>query len=372
MKTEFFCIILALIFQVSQARYYVRNLGNGTDDEELVLVHTIFRHGNRTPESNIYDSNPYGDESYYAPYGYAQLTNEGKRTEFKIGQALKTRYESFLGDEYNINLIEARSTNVNRTKMSMLLVLTGLFPPSGDLTWMEGFNWQPIAFNYFENDKVLLGRKVCSNYKKAYKKVVKSDEIQEKLKKYTEVFDYLSEQTGQTFKLTKPKEVADLFVDLLAQQAFGYPIENWTYKYMPEMSRLNIDSYYLLANTTKLRKLSAGYLVGKFITDTEDKIATPTSPVKMYLYSAHEKNIATLLITLGVFEDVDVPAFGSYIIAEVWKINGVYGFKFFYQNYNEIDPVVKIIPGCAEFCPLDDFKNLMSQYIPDDDYCELK
>lgn len=79
---------------------------------------------------------------------------EGRRTEFKIGAALRERYDSFLGSEYNINLVDARSTVANRTKMSMLLVLASLFPPTGELVWNEELFWQPIPYNTFDNDKV--------------------------------------------------------------------------------------------------------------------------------------------------------------------------------------------------------------------------
>lgn len=46
----------------------------------------------------------------------------------------------------------------------------------------------------------------------------------------------------------------------------------------------------------------------------------------MFLYSAHETNIALLLVTLDIFDD-QIPTFGSYVIIEVHRVDGVYGFK---------------------------------------------
>lgn len=108
----------------------------------------------------------------------------------------------------------------------------------------------------------------------------------------------------------------------------------------------------------------------------------------MFLYSAHETNIALLLVTLDIFDD-QIPAFGSYVLIEVHRVDGIYGFKvshyefkncdiiklflqFFYQNYKEVEPKLLTIPGCSEFCPLDTFKTIVEDWIPDDDYCEME
>lgn len=47
---------------------------------------------------------------------------------------------------------------------------------------------------------------------------------------------------------------------------------------------------------------------------------------KLYLYSAHENNIAQVMITLDIFDD-KIPNYGSFITFEVHNINNVIGFK---------------------------------------------
>lgn len=42
--------------------------------------------------------------------------------------------------------LEATSTDYDRTKMSLALVLAGLYPPTGKLRWNEGLNWQPVPY----------------------------------------------------------------------------------------------------------------------------------------------------------------------------------------------------------------------------------
>lgn len=82
---------------------------------------------------------------------------EGKRTEYNIGTALRQRYHKFLGQYYYPEILEARSTDFNRTKMSLLLVLASLFPPKGIEVWKFGLNWQPVPYNYAPMDKDKVG-----------------------------------------------------------------------------------------------------------------------------------------------------------------------------------------------------------------------
>lgn len=43
---------------------------------------------------------------------------------------------------------ETHSTDWDRTKMSALLVLAGLFPPSLSERWDDELHWQPIPYNF--------------------------------------------------------------------------------------------------------------------------------------------------------------------------------------------------------------------------------
>ncbi|XP_050298961.1 venom acid phosphatase Acph-1-like [Anthonomus grandis grandis] len=337
------------------------------NNDTLLLVHTLFRHGNRTPDSNGYDNNPI-NESYYAE-GYSQLTNEGKRTEYKLGTTLRQRYSSFLGNTWKANYLAARSTNVTRTKMSLQLVLAALYPPRGNQIWNRHLNWQPIPYDLVKNDAELSGSRVCSNYSTEVKKVLYSDEIQEALSVYDDIFKYLSNQTGQN--ISTPNDIFDLYFNLITQEEYGYPLEEWWEPVWPEaLARIVIENYYIKANTTYLKQITAGLLLKKMITDSKAKIDGTISPteIKMYLYSAHEMNIASFLIALGVFDD-SIPNYGSHILLELHLIDGVYGFKVFYENWTASSPRLLTIPGCNAFCPYDDFVSLLEEIIPNEGIC---
>jgi hypothetical protein len=57
---------------------------------DLVLVQTIFRHGDRAP-SLPYPTDPYGSGEYW-PRGWSQLTNEGMRQMHALGRFYRHRY----------------------------------------------------------------------------------------------------------------------------------------------------------------------------------------------------------------------------------------------------------------------------------------
>lgn len=48
-------------------------------------------------------------------------------------------------------IVDAWSTDYNRTKASLELVLAGLWPPSSSQIWNALLPWQPIPYNYFRN-----------------------------------------------------------------------------------------------------------------------------------------------------------------------------------------------------------------------------
>lgn len=47
---------------------------------------------------------------------------------------------------------------------------------------------------------------------------------------------------------------------------------------------------------------------------------------KLFIYSGHEFNIAHLLRTLGAFQP-EIPNYASYVLVELHKVNGTYGFQ---------------------------------------------
>lgn len=61
-----------------------------------------------------------------------------------MGQWLRKRYGSLLSDTYSKDEIYVRSTDVDRTLMSALSNLAGLYEPVKKDIWNPDIHWQPI------------------------------------------------------------------------------------------------------------------------------------------------------------------------------------------------------------------------------------
>lgn len=89
------------------------------------------------------------------------VLQKGKSDVFELGQWMRARYNKLLGDVYSPEIVYAQSTGVSRTKMTLSLVLAGIWPPKNTpLEWNKNLNWQPIPFDYepLEKDTVSLNR----------------------------------------------------------------------------------------------------------------------------------------------------------------------------------------------------------------------
>ena len=70
---------------------------------------------------------------------------------------MRKQYQRFLGDLYVSSDVYARSTDYDRTRMSLLLVLAGLYPPKGSQRWKSDLNWQPVPMRDapIDNDPIM-------------------------------------------------------------------------------------------------------------------------------------------------------------------------------------------------------------------------
>ena len=64
--------------------------------------------------------------------------------QYNLGKFLRNRYKDFLSEKYDENDIYVRASDVDRTMMSAMSNLAGLYPPQGDQIWNPDIHWQPI------------------------------------------------------------------------------------------------------------------------------------------------------------------------------------------------------------------------------------
>lgn len=340
---------------------------NTTSESTIELLHVIFRHGPRTP-ADTYPNDPHVDEKF-EPFGWGQLTNNGKRELFNVGSWLRKRYNHYLGSLYVPDYVHAQTTGVTRTYMSMATVLASLWPPKNTpMEWNSKYNWQPIPIwsQPLEEDNLLLVRTPCPRYYEALKEVFQLPEVRAEIDQYESLFQELTELTG--LNVTTPEDVQSIYTTLLAESEFGLTLPDWTKKYYPdEMQFLAEQSYIYSVYTPEMQKIKAGPFLRKMLKEMSQKRAAELSPKdrKLFIYTGHDTSLVNILRALGVWER-QMPRYSIMALFELHKNKktGEYHVEIFLRNNPKTDAKPLTIPGCDRKCPLDKFIELTKDVVP--------
>lgn len=116
-----------------------------------------------------------------------------------MGKWLANRYSTLIQSTYSKDDIFVRSTDVDRSLMSALSNLAGLYPPNKNDTWNENIKWQPIPVHTTPEleDNVLASKKNCPAYDYALKKLKKTKEFVALDEKYESLYKYLTLKSGR-------------------------------------------------------------------------------------------------------------------------------------------------------------------------------
>lgn len=122
---------------------------------------------------------------------------------YELGQWLRQRYgrELLANDQrYTKDNIYIQSTDVDRTLMSALSNLAGLFSPVPEQRWNPNLMWQPIPVHTTPErlDNVLAAKRYCATYENEMKKYLNSDEVKALNLRFRPLYDYLQEKSGKT------------------------------------------------------------------------------------------------------------------------------------------------------------------------------
>ncbi|XP_022919848.2 venom acid phosphatase Acph-1-like [Onthophagus taurus] len=331
-------------------------------DSTLKLVHVVFRHGDRTPDS-LYPNDPYTEEDFY-PFRIGHLTNKGKMTAYNIGTSLRKRYNKLLGDVYTPDILNAISSHYPRTKASLQAVLAGLYPPSDSLTWNKDLPWEPIPYDYLpkNENKLFMSYGVCprsANLILQATQLMTTDPI---VTKYNHLLPMLEEVSGMTgYPLIGIGAL--LYSTLKAEDEAGLKLPSWADSVYPDiLNEISAESWKYIAGVGDLKLLTPGFLVSQIVNNTYATIngESEAKNRKIYLYSGHDLNVAGLLFFLDSFVPHN-PNYGAHIIIEVHKYFGVYLVKFMHQNYEDDEPKSIFIPNCGIYCPLEVFVKLYAK-----------
>ncbi|KAH8417655.1 hypothetical protein KR222_003621, partial [Zaprionus bogoriensis] len=326
----------------------------------------IFRHGDRTPV-DPYPTDPWNNRKYW-PVGWGQLTNRGKQQHYELGQWLRRRYSSLLGTRFDPEQIYVQSTDVDRTLMSAESNLAGLYEPRGQDVWNAQIKWQPIPVHTMpeKSDPVLAAKAPCPAFDYYLANMLASSEFQAKLARYKDLFYYLSQNSGREVKTFQDAQY--LNNTLFIEELYNKTLPVWTQKVYKSAEWIEATSFAFAVNTLTrpLARLKAGPLLKDILTRFQSKFEGQLKPDRsLFIYSAHDTTIASLLNVLKLFQPHSPPYVACIMMELRVDDSNTPLVSVFYKN-TTAEPLPLDIPGCGVSCPLDKLVSLYQDVLPDD------
>ncbi|CAL4067496.1 unnamed protein product, partial [Meganyctiphanes norvegica] len=168
------------------------------EDKEstLELVHVLYRHGDRAP-IELFPTDPNQEHNW--PEGLGQLTKRGKKMQYKLGQWLRERYDSVISDHYIPEEVYARSTDVDRTLMSVQCNLAGFYLPNDEWKFKKDLPWVPTPIHTapIEYDMLLNVEKTCPRVDIEIEKQNELPEVKNLTEESKDLFEFLTEKSGK-------------------------------------------------------------------------------------------------------------------------------------------------------------------------------
>lgn len=332
---------------------------------QLQTVVVLFRHGDRTPV-DPYPNDPFKDRSNW-PVGFGQLTPRGKMMQFNLGKFLRNRYGNFLSDQYDENDIYVRSSDVDRTLMSAMSNLAGLYPPKEKQIWNPDLMWQPIPVHTvpLEDDNIIGNHANCPRLERLGEQVNDLPEIRQIVTENDWVFKYLTENSGRN--MTSLWDIDFMYDCLFIESLYNKTLPDWTKKVFPDEMKTMADlSFTLSTYTQEMKRLRGGPIIQSILDHFHNFIAEQHQ-LKMLMYSGHDTTLSSLLNSLGMFDPPIGPPYASAILIELKKSpDSQYFVSFSYRNDTTRQPYDLYLHDCPKDCPLVTFNDLTKSVRPDD------
>ncbi|XP_077608409.1 prostatic acid phosphatase isoform X3 [Crocuta crocuta] len=306
----------------------------GVVAKELKFVTLVFRHGDRSP-IETFPNDPIKESSW--PQGFGQLTQLGMEQHYELGRYIRERYRTFLNDSYRREQVYIQSTDVDRTLMSAMTNLAGLFPPEGIDVWNPSLRWQPIPVHTLS--------------------LSEDRDFIETLPTFTGY--HTRDLFGMWSKVYDP---------LFCESVHNFTLPSWatedTMTKLKELSELCILSVYGIHKQKEKSRLQGGVLVSELLNHMKNA-TQPSNHRKLVMYSAHDTTVAGLQMALDVYNGI-LPPYASCHLMELYLEDGEYFVEMYYRNDTRHEPYLLTLPGCTPSCPLAKFAELVAPVIPQD------
>ncbi|KAM4537950.1 lysosomal acid phosphatase-like [Fundulus diaphanus] len=343
--------------------------GRVAAERQLVYATVLFRHGDRSPVK-AYPTDPYKEDAW--PQGFGQLSQEGMRQHYELGQFLRTRYKNFLNESYHRHEVLVRSTDYDRTLMSAEANLAGLYPPKGRQMFRPGLKWQPIPVHTVpQSEERLLSFPLedCPRYKQLMNETEHTAEFLNVTTAYRDLIELVINKTG--LKKASVETVWSVFDTLFCESRHNMSAPDWvTADVMDQLRFLKDFGFQIIFGVYKQQeksRLQGGLLLGEIVKNlTKMSVPDPKQQLKLMMLSAHDTTVAALQASLNVFNGKQPPYASCHIIELYREENGATSVSMFFRNDSSVNPYPLQLPGCTLDCPLEDFVRITKPFIADD------
>lgn len=318
---------------------------------DLLFLQAIWRHGDRSPirtfptDTNTIDT---------WLNGFGELSVLGIRQQFDLGVYMRDRYKHFLSDDYKASEIRVVSTDYNRTIMSAMANLAGMFPPTrkNDLSAASLWSlWQPIPIHNWPTD---IMEPDCPIKKTISQQIQTSSAALQLMSDNRDLLEFLRLKTGSS--LAAPHDIVVIYDSLICEK-FHLDTNPWP-QWMNDSLMERIVTLYnqarmLTAEHPILKVINGGPILGYI---SEQMRSAEGRQLKYLGYSGHDSIVEPLLISLGDFNG-QVPPYASVVLIELHtdatKKN--LWVEIYFRNETGREPFPMTIEGCGRPCRLDDF-----------------
>ncbi|VDN58494.1 unnamed protein product [Dracunculus medinensis] len=372
----------------------------------IIFIANAWRHGDRAPIT-IYPTDVHQEDAW--PNGLGELTQRGIVQQYMLGKHIRERYVEhfapFLSPTYNHKEIYIRSTDVNRTLISAMANVAGMFssdPYNRDRN-MSNLMWTPVPIHTVELSTDYIGyyQANCKRADQLFDNIRISDEFKRMVSDNKEFVEFLTNKTGMKVDFSQIPIIYDIYKTEIThgmQQPAWLNDKVVSRLYQLSQEYISFAYGYKKPKNVELIRLRGGNLLKNLIENMETKLeclANPKEPncqwMKYRKYQGfsvqissnkfkHDSTMILLFASLNLEDETskDFSIYNSAIAFETWNrtIDGL-AVRVLYKrsNNNMFESVTHKIDGCShssKYCPLKVFMRRSKIFLPNDINKECK
>ncbi|XP_052749812.1 venom acid phosphatase Acph-1-like [Galleria mellonella] len=357
-------------------------------DQELVFAMVVNRHGERTPDSEELSLSNEKEKlkNLTDVEGLEALTNLGKRRAYQIGKFIRQRYgsqgQNLVSNLYLPDEISIRSTDKDRTKMTIQVAMAAAYPPETEQQWDEGVGkvWQPVPYHALPlSEDFLRYYTNCEKFRNLMT-AAKEEAVHQEFEQYKDLTHMLKTRTGQNF--TENVLLYETLFDLFRSQVgLGLDIPEWSKPLLPRLSEAARLAYRLYFRTDEMKKIGGGTLLNIFVEAAKDISAGRPVSHRLRLFSSHDFNVGALMEVSKVKSNQSIPEYGSVFALELYKSRSkgdLSVLPVYLPQAGESTAKLMYFEGCEadHYCDFSRFEEMTKKFLlPEEEFykiCNIK